>query len=61
MTRSLEEWGEQTIENTGNLTKMRMETVDEEFLSAVLDSMSEESRHECPYLPSKKTNMKKNV
>jgi len=32
-------WGKQTCEDTGPLTKKRMETVDEEFLAATLDDM----------------------
>jgi arylsulfatase A-like enzyme len=32
-------WGKQTCEDTGPLTKKRMETVDQEFLQATLDDM----------------------
>jgi arylsulfatase len=32
-------WGKQTCEDTGPLTKKRMETVDDEFLAATLDDM----------------------
>ena len=32
-------WGKQTCEDTGPLTKKRMETADEEFLAATLDAM----------------------
>jgi arylsulfatase len=32
-------WGKQTCEDTGPLTKKRMETVDDEFLSATLDDI----------------------
>jgi arylsulfatase len=32
-------WGKQTCEDTGPLTRKRMETVDEEFLAATLDDM----------------------
>jgi len=32
-------WGKQTCEDTGPLTKKRMETADEEFLAATLDDM----------------------
>src|SRR6266481_3421033 len=32
-------WGKQTCEDTGPLTKQRMQTADEEFLTATLDAM----------------------
>ena len=35
--------GKQTVEDTGPLTRRRMETVDEEFLGATLDSAQGES------------------
>ncbi len=42
--------GGQTIEDTGPLTKKRMETVDEEFLAAALDFMDRQHRAKKPFL-----------
>jgi arylsulfatase len=39
--------GRQTIENTGALTRKRMETVDEEFLASALDFMSARPKRTC--------------
>ena len=36
--------GKQTIENTGPLTRKRMETVDEEFLASALDFMERKTK-----------------
>jgi arylsulfatase A-like enzyme len=41
--------GKQTIEDTGPLTKKRMETVDEEFLKAALDFMDREHKAGKPF------------
>ena len=41
--------GKQTIENTGPLTKKRMETVDEEFLAAALDFMDRKTKEGGPW------------
>ena len=41
--------GKQTIENTGPLTRKRMETVDEEFLSAALDFMDRKTKESKPW------------
>ena len=41
--------GKQTIENTGPLTKKRMETVDEEFLGAALDFMERKTKEGGPW------------
>ena len=42
--------GKQTIENTGPLSKKRMETIDEEFLSAALDYMDRKTKEGKPWL-----------
>ena len=42
--------GRQTIENTGPLTKKRMETVDEEFLAAAVDFMERKTKENVPWL-----------
>ena len=42
--------GKQTIENTGPLTKKRMETVDEEFLAAAVDFMERKTKENVPWL-----------
>jgi hypothetical protein len=39
--------GKQVIENTGPLTRKRMETVDEEFLAAALDFIDRNASN-CP-------------
>ena len=39
-----------TIENTGPLTKKRMETVDEEFLASALDFMDRKTKEKVPWL-----------
>jgi arylsulfatase A-like enzyme len=41
--------GKQTIEDTGPLTRKRMETVDEEFLTATLDFMDRQHRASKPF------------
>src|SRR5215510_8242880 len=41
--------GKQTIENTGPLTTKRMETVDEEFLSAAIDFMDRKTQEGKPW------------
>ncbi len=41
--------GRQTIENTGPLTRKRMETIDEEFLSAALDFLERKTRDGGPW------------
>ena len=41
--------GKQTIENTGPLTRKRMETVDEEFLGAALDFMERKTKEGDPW------------
>src|SRR5215475_8753690 len=41
--------GKQTIENTGPLTKKRMETVDEEFLASALDFMERKTKEGKPW------------
>jgi arylsulfatase len=41
--------GRQTIENTGPLTRKRMETVDEEFLDAALDFMDRKTKEGGPW------------
>ncbi len=41
--------GKQTIENTGPLTRKRMETVDEEFIGAALDYMERKSKEDKPW------------
>ncbi|HJT42087.1 MAG TPA: arylsulfatase [Rhizomicrobium sp.] len=41
--------GKQVIENTGPLNRKRMETVDEEFLSAALDFMERKSKDDAPW------------
>src|SRR5262245_31777035 len=40
--------GKQTIENTGPLTKKRMETVDEEFLASAIDFMDRQTKAKKP-------------
>ena len=42
-------WGKQTCEDTGPLTKKRMETADEEFLAATLDAMDRSVRAGKPF------------
>ena len=42
--------GMQVIEDTGPLTKKRMETVDEEFIAAALDFMERKTTAETPWL-----------
>ena len=42
--------GKQTIENTGPLTRKRMETVDEEFLASALDFMERKTKESVPWL-----------
>jgi arylsulfatase len=42
--------GRQTIENTGPLTRKRMETVDEEFIAAGLDFMERKTKEGTPWL-----------
>ena len=46
---SCDEWGKQKCEDTGPLTKKRMETVDEEFLAASLDFMDRANRDKKPF------------
>jgi arylsulfatase A-like enzyme len=41
--------GKQKIENTGPLTKKRMETVDEEFLDSALDFIERQTKSETPF------------
>jgi arylsulfatase A-like enzyme len=41
--------GKQTIEDTGPLTRKRMETVDEEFLGATLDFIDRQHRANTPF------------
>ena len=41
--------GKQTIENTGPLTRKRMETVDEEFLASALDFMERKTKEGGPW------------
>jgi arylsulfatase len=41
--------GKQVIENTGPLTKKRMETVDEEFIGAALDFMDRRTKEKTPW------------
>jgi arylsulfatase len=41
--------GKQTIENTGPLTRKRMETVDEEFLASALDFMERKTKEGAPW------------
>jgi arylsulfatase A-like enzyme len=41
--------GKQVIENTGPLTRKRMETVDEEFLDAALDFIDRKSKTDAPW------------
>jgi arylsulfatase len=41
--------GKQTIENTGPLTRKRMETIDEEFLLAALDFMERKTKDGAPW------------
>jgi arylsulfatase A-like enzyme len=42
--------GKQTIENTGPLTKKRMETADEEFVAGALDFIERKSKEGAPWL-----------
>ena len=42
-------WGKQNCEDTGPLTKKRMETVDEEFLAATLDFIDRANRDKKPF------------
>ena len=42
-------WGKQNCEDTGPLTKKRMETVDEEFLNATLDFIDRANRDKKPF------------
>jgi arylsulfatase A-like enzyme len=42
-------WGKQSCEDTGPLTKKRMETVDEEFLKATLDFIDRAHRDKKPF------------
>jgi arylsulfatase len=42
--------GKQVIENTGPLTRKRMETIDEEFLAAALDFMERKTKEGTPWL-----------
>ena len=42
--------GKQTIENTGPLTRKRMETVDEEFMASALDFMERKTKENVPWL-----------
>ncbi len=41
--------GKQVIENTGPLTRKRMETVDEEFLASALDFMERKTKEDAPW------------
>ena len=43
-------WGKQKCEDTGPLTKKRMETVDEEFLKATIDFIDRANRDKKPFL-----------
>ncbi len=43
------QWGKQKCEDTGPLTKKRMETVDEEFLAASLDFIDRANRDKKPF------------
>ena len=42
-------WGKQSCDDTGPLTKKRMETVDEEFLKATLDFIDRANRDKKPF------------
>ena len=42
-------WGKQKCEDTGPLTKKRMETIDEEFLSASIDFIDRANRDKKPF------------
>src|SRR5205823_2094937 len=42
-------WGKQKCEDTGPLTKKRMETIDEEFLAATVDFVDRASRDKKPF------------
>ncbi len=42
-------WGKQKCEDTGPLTKKRMETIDEEFLAATLDFIDRANRDQKPF------------
>jgi arylsulfatase len=42
-------WGKQSCEDTGPLTKQRMETVDEEFLKATLDFIDRATQEKKPF------------
>src|SRR5262245_39173603 len=41
--------GKQTIENTGPLTRKRMETVDEEFIASAIDFMERKTKENVPW------------
>jgi arylsulfatase A-like enzyme len=43
-------WGKQKCEDTGPLTKNRMETIDEEFLKATIDFIDRANRDKKPFL-----------
>jgi arylsulfatase len=43
-------WGKQKCEDTGPLTKKRMETIDEEFLKATTDFIDQANRDKKPFL-----------
>jgi len=43
-------WGKQKCEDTGPLTKKRMETVDEEFLRSTIDFIDRANRDKKPFL-----------
>src|ERR1700689_3918738 len=45
----LGKWGKQSCTDTGPLTKKRMETVDQEFLTAPLDFMDRANRDKMPF------------
>src|SRR6516225_7501595 len=45
----LHSWADGKIEDTGPLTKKRMETVDEEFLAAALDFMDRQKKADKPF------------
>jgi len=42
-------WGKQTVEDTGPLTKKRMETIDEEITAAALDWMEKHAKADKPF------------
>lgn len=41
--------GTQTIEDTGPMTKKRMETVDEEFMASALDFIERQHKDDKPF------------